>query len=96
MAIHPPGQKFRNSRILSKRGGKREREASSGAAAGNNVSPAKRAKAGECVICMSKSAEVAFSPCGHLCVCSGCVSRAKKHCPICRKQFTSHQKIFFP
>jgi biopolymer transport protein ExbD len=24
MAIHPPGQKFRNSRILSKRGGKRE------------------------------------------------------------------------
>ena len=80
-----------------KRGGKRDRPASSdAAAAGGGAAPAKRAKAGDYVICMSKSAEVAFSPCGHLCVCSDCVPRAKKNCPICRKQFTSHQKIFFP
>ena len=73
---------------------KREREGA--IAAAGDAPSAKRVKSGECVICLSKSAEVAFLPCGHLCVCSDCVSRAKKHCPMCQKQFTSYAKIFIP
>ena len=68
---------------------KRELEA---AAAG---SAAKRAKVADCAICMDKSAEIAFLPCGHMCVCSRCLPMASK-CPMCRKKFTSTAKIFIP
>ena len=69
---------------------KRQLEA---AAAGGSA--AKRAKAADCAICMDKSAEIAFLPCGHMCVCSTCVLLATK-CPMCRKKFTSTAKIFIP
>ena len=58
-------------------------------------SAAKRAKVAECIICSDKSAEIAFLPCGHMCICSTCVPLASK-CPICRGTFTSTVKIFIP
>lgn len=59
----------------------------------------KKAKIGpspECTICLSSKAEVAFIPCGHMCVCSGCTPRAKGKCPVCRASFQSHVKIYLP
>lgn len=71
-----------------------KRQLEAAAAAGGSA--AKRAKAAaDCAICMDKLAEIAFLPCGHMCVCSTCVSLASK-CPMCRKKFTSTAKIFIP
>ena len=50
----------------------------------------------ECAICKVGRAEVALIPCGHMCVCSSCVSRAKGKCPVCYASFQSHAKIYFP
>ena len=57
---------------------------------------AKRGKMAECTICMAAESEIAFLPCGHLCVCSACVVSVKNNCPMCRKKFTSTAIIYIP
>ena len=37
----------------------------------------------ECVVCSEETADVAFGPCGHLCVCTKC-SKLVQECLICR------------
>ena len=37
-----------------------------------------------CVVCLDNVKEYAIVPCGHLCVCRGCVNKLT-HCPICRE-----------
>ncbi|CAB9529410.1 expressed unknown protein [Seminavis robusta] len=57
----------------------------------------------KCVVCLEKEPVCAFIPCGHLCVCSGCVpcferaAEAKSGeltCPLCRKSAISVTRIF--
>lgn len=39
----------------------------------------------DCCICLSKSVEMAFIPCGHACVCYGCAEKMNDtRCPQCR------------
>lgn len=50
-----------------------------------------------CVICMSEAREVAFHPCGHLCICRGCSHNpAVQRCPICRHPSSISLEIFHP
>ena len=40
---------------------------------------------GECIICWEAPANVILQPCGHLCVCSGCIPLLLGlPCPMCR------------
>ena len=49
----------------------------------------------ECVICWSSKKTHAFIPCGHMCVCDGCVASIQDHrCPICRMASQQIVKIF--
>jgi len=58
-----------------------------------HVNKKKRAMT-ECVICMDAKANHAFFPCGHMCVCAGCVpavippKETKGPCPVCRAEST--------
>ncbi len=46
----------------------------------------------ECCVCVDLESTMVFVPCGHLCMCSGCVGRLgddyKKRCPMCRTNAT--------
>ena len=49
----------------------------------------------ECVICWSSKKTHAFIPCGHMCVCDGCVASIQDHkCPICRMASQQIVKIY--
>ena len=61
-----------------------------------------RLAAMSCVICLSKSAEIACFPCGHLCACASCLPPAKRlpdkfsgQCPVCREVATLGLRVFF-
>ena len=44
----------------------------------------------ECIICWDANASVVLQPCGHLCVCLGCVELLRgAACPMCRGQVLS-------
>ena len=44
----------------------------------------------ECIICWEAGANVVLQPCGHLCVCLGCVELLKGAlCPMCRGEVLS-------
>ena len=44
----------------------------------------------ECIICWEAGANVVLQPCGHLCVCSGCVELLRGAlCPMCRGEVLS-------
>jgi len=48
-----------------------------------------------CVICEDGTKNIVFVPCHHLCVCIKCFEKHKIiSCPMCRKEITSHIKIF--
>lgn len=54
-----------------------------------------------CVVCLDHEPSFAFIPCGHLCICSGCVSEFDSstegrdlNCPICRKCALCVTRIF--
>eukprot|EP00929_Paragymnodinium_shiwhaense_P003402 TRINITY_DN103898_c0_g1_i1.p1 TRINITY_DN103898_c0_g1~~TRINITY_DN103898_c0_g1_i1.p1 ORF type:complete len:224 (-),score=47.81 TRINITY_DN103898_c0_g1_i1:30-701(-) len=53
---------------------------------------------GGCAICLSAPAEMAFVPCGHRCICQGCVEllspRGRKRCPACRSRATDVIRIY--
>lgn len=43
---------------------------------------------GECVVCLSETSAVIFTPCAHRCCCLTCYSQLKKSsnkCPLCRR-----------
>ncbi|CAL1544052.1 unnamed protein product [Lymnaea stagnalis] len=60
-----------------------------------NVRPAHALGKPECIICVEKSANVAFVPCGHVACCQAC-SRLFGRCPICRGDVGSCLRIFVP
>lgn len=51
-----------------------------------------------CVICLDRLATHAFAPCGHRCICEGCIKpmqRARqKKCPLCKQHYQMTLKIF--
>lgn len=54
-----------------------------------------------CVVCLESPRSHAFIPCGHRCVCQGCVRRMRTRlsssayrCPICRRHATDIIKIY--
>ena len=50
-----------------------------------------------CVICMTNLREVAFTPCGHLCICCTCNENPTVIvCPICRNPQSRSLEIFHP
>mmetsp|Transcript_11424 Transcript_11424/g.25182 ORF Transcript_11424/g.25182 Transcript_11424/m.25182 type:complete len:810 (+) Transcript_11424:124-2553(+) len=55
-------------------------------------------RAGSCCICISQTAQCAFVPCGHRCVCEDCLHQVQalptRNCPVCRKAFTQVVRIF--
>jgi len=46
-----------------------------------------------CAICLDKSPNCTFTPCGHLCTCMSC-GRKVQTCPICRKKIKRRVKVF--
>jgi hypothetical protein len=57
------------------------------------VEEEKEVRKEECVVCMEGKTDHAIIPCGHVCLCSNCVSGIKK-CPICRADVTQMVKLF--
>lgn len=64
----------------------------------NSVCVEPSVEASVCVICMESPRSYAFIPCGHRCVCRGCVRRMRRisplQCPICRRNSTDVIKIY--
>ena len=53
-------------------------------------------KSTTCVVCQVKQREMAFSPCNHCCVCTGCAifDKFNGKCPICRQPATGMLRIY--
>ena len=52
---------------------------------------------GLCCICLEARAAVALVPCGHVCVCAGCVGAVAStggQCPMCRAETTGVLPVF--
>ena len=52
----------------------------------------------ECVICLTERKCVMLKPCNHICLCDNCSALSEKAvslCPICRKKWTSRERVFF-
>jgi len=51
-----------------------------------------------CVVCVNHTKEVVFLPCGHLCMCSGCMEREGgarvRDCPMCRRAIESTVRVY--
>ena len=50
-----------------------------------------------CVVCMENPRNVVTFPCGHVQLCSECVSmilRRNKLCPVCQARITEHRHVF--
>jgi hypothetical protein len=57
----------------------------------------KRVNLGKCVVCLNRKKTHVFMPCGHLCACAPCGSRAMKMmagCPICRGKADQTFRVF--
>ena len=54
--------------------------------------------AGVCVVCLNQDATVACLPCGHLCLCAGCMDevcrRGQPCCPLCKAAIADRARIF--
>ena len=48
----------------------------------------------ECVVCLDSSPTHAVLPCGHRCLCAGCVGAAARECPVCRTPSLGTVRIF--
>lgn len=63
----------------------------------NNEGSDKQVDLGKCVVCMNRTKTHVFVPCGHLCACAACGSRAMKTtavCPICREAADRTFRVF--
>jgi hypothetical protein len=47
-----------------------------------------------CPVCYENESNTVLIPCGHL-LCSQCVARGLRECPICRKEITSNVSIYY-
>jgi hypothetical protein len=57
----------------------------------------KRVNLGKCVVCLNRRSTHLFVPCGHLCACAPCGTRAMKTtaaCPICRGEADRIFRVF--
>jgi len=74
-----------------------QKKSSQPASASSNDDPKDGSQIGECIVCLQNPKTHAFVPCGHLCVCQGCVhpTMLKRKCPICRQRATQAIKVFF-
>ena len=62
----------------------------SAAAAEPHQAPEDLEECPECIVCWEASASIVLQPCGHLCVCLGCVELLRGDlCPMCRGQVLS-------
>ncbi len=70
--------------------------AKGGAGAADVLRQPSTAGRGTCTICLEAPSACAFLPCGHLCVCEGCVhlAAAKKQCPVCRSKATGYTRVY--
>ncbi|HIE69218.1 MAG TPA: hypothetical protein EYP98_03145, partial [Planctomycetes bacterium] len=48
------------------------------------------APATECSVCLERVDLVVLAPCGHRCVCGGCMARCGGKCPLCRAPIAAH------
>jgi Zinc finger, C3HC4 type (RING finger) len=51
-----------------------------------------------CIVCMTEKRNIILRPCGHLCLCSGCVDEMGDRlelCPICFVKFDERFKIYW-
>ena len=48
----------------------------------------------ECVVCWSRTSEIALIPCGHVCLCSSCPPLSV--CPMCRAEVESSLRVYLP
>lgn len=48
-----------------------------------------------CVTCLENRREIAFVPCGHVCVCADCCTRIQGRCPVCRAGISNMQPLFY-
>jgi hypothetical protein len=63
----------------------------------DNEDSDKRANLGKCVVCLNRTKTHVFVPCGHLCACAPCSSKAMKTtgaCPICRGKADHNFRVF--
>lgn len=61
------------------------------------IRPIQSISRSNCVICLSNQRQIAFVPCGHLCICRNCSNNGNIIvCPICRNQESSRLEIFDP
>lgn len=51
-------------------------------------------RADECILCLNRTRNVAFQPCGHL-VCCGVCSVALSSCPMCRGRIDGRLRIIY-
>ena len=49
-----------------------------------------------CLLCDKNPVEVAFSPCGHFCICSKCAGNNLRRCPVCANPARQIVNITFP
>ena len=49
-----------------------------------------------CAICLSAPVSHLCRPCNHLIACGGCARRLARHpCPVCRRNVTACERVFF-
>ena len=48
----------------------------------------------ECVVCLDDEPTHAVLPCGHRCLCAGCLVAAARECPVCRTPSQGTVRIF--
>jgi len=88
-ASRPSAEDVLKSALLGGAGGV---GASAGGAAGAAGAPSPPPS--ECAVCWDAPAEFAVVPCGHLCLCAGCLGSATAYCPICRTPSTGTCQIY--
>ena len=48
----------------------------------------------ECCVCLDDTPTFAVLPCGHRCLCAGCLGAAARECPVCRTPSQGTVRIF--
>lgn len=48
----------------------------------------------QCCVCLDAPVETCLVPCGHLCLCTGCVVNIQSSCPICRTNVDKWVKTY--
>lgn len=63
---------------------------------GRNVLKGGGEPGGRCVVCLEKTARIAFAPCLHVCCCEDCGQEAAlTTCPLCRRKISNRIGLYF-